>query len=346
MKTSGIGGQAVLEGIMMRNGSRYAVAVRKPNKEIAVVEKTYNGLFGDNKFVKLPFIRGIFNFIDSMVLGVKTINISADFYAEEEEDESEGSADEAGEPKKQSFLEKHFTEDQIMGFVMAVTMVISFALAMVIFMMIPVWVANLFRNVVSNYFVLALLEGVLRVLIFIAYITLIGQMKDIKRTYMYHGAEHKCINCIETGLPLTVDNVARSSKVHKRCGTSFMLFVMLISVFVFMFIRVDNVGLRMLSRVLLVPFIAGVSYEFIRLAGSSDNPVVNALSKPGLWMQGLTTKEPERDMIEVAIQAVEKVFNWKAYQNDVFDSNYSAEEIAAAQAAATPENCVECGRQG
>jgi uncharacterized protein YqhQ len=182
-------------------------------------------------------------------------------------------------------------------------------------------VASLFKKLTDSYAVIALLEGVLRVLIFVVYILLIGQIKDIKRTYMYHGAEHKCINCIETGLPLTVENVGKSSKVHKRCGTSFLLFVMLISVFFFMFIHIDNIGLRMLSRVVLIPVIAGISYEFIRLAGSTDNPVVNALSKPGLWMQALTTKEPEPDMIEVAIQAVEKVFDWRAYQEENFKSS-------------------------
>ncbi|MBP5291748.1 MAG: DUF1385 domain-containing protein, partial [Lachnospiraceae bacterium] len=214
-------------------------------------------------------------------------------------------------------------DEQINGAIMAVTLVVSFLLAMFIFMMIPVWIASLFKKLTDSYIVIALLEGVLRVLIFIAYILLIGQIKDIKRTYMYHGAEHKCINCVETGLPLTVDNVAKSSKVHKRCGTSFLLFVMIISVFFFMFIHIDNIGLRMLSRVLLIPVIAGISYEFIRLAGSSDNPVVNALSKPGLWMQALTTKEPDPDMIEVAIQAVEKVFDWKDYQKKTFGSKKS-----------------------
>jgi len=332
MKTSGIGGQAVLEGIMMRNGSKYAVAVRKPDKEIAVVENTYKSLWGDSNVTKLPFIRGVFNFIDSMVLGVKTINISADYFAgyDEEDGAAETStgtgamkaAEKAAEAAdKKPFLEKHFTEDQINGAIMAVTMAVSFLLAMFIFMMIPVWVASLFKKLTDSYAVIALLEGVLRVLIFVVYILLIGQIKDIKRTYMYHGAEHKCINCIETGLPLTVENVGKSSKVHKRCGTSFLLFVMLISVFFFMFIHIDNIGLRMLSRVVLIPVIAGISYEFIRLAGSTDNPVINALSKPGLWMQALTTKEPEPDMIEVAIQAVEKVFDWRAYQAENFKSS-------------------------
>ena len=316
MKTSGIGGQAVLEGIMMRNGSKYAVAVRKPDKEIAVVEDTYKSLWSDSKAAKLPFIRGVFSFIDSMVLGIKTINISADFYAEYE-DEDEPSEK---KPERKSFLEKHFTEEQISGVIMAATMVVSFLLAMFIFMMIPVWIASFFRKLTDSNVLTALIEGLLRVLIFIVYILLIGRVKDIERTYMYHGAEHKCINCIETGLPLTAENVARSSKVHKRCGTSFLLFVMLISVFFFMFIHVENIGLRMLSRVVLIPVIAGISYEFIRLAGNSDNPVVNALSKPGLWMQALTTKEPESDMIEVAIKAVDRVFDWKAYQEEVFGS--------------------------
>ena len=322
MKSSGIGGQAVLEGIMMKNGSRYAVAVRKPDQEIAVETKEHHSLSDKHKWMKAPFIRGIFNFVDSLVLGMGCLTFSASFFEEEEE---------ATAKEKPSFLERHLSKEQMEKLMMTFAVVLAIALAIGLFMLLPVAVASLFRYFIDSDFVIAVLEGILRISIFIAYVGLISFMSDIKRTYMYHGAEHKCINCIEHGLPLTVENVRVSSKEHKRCGTSFMLIVMVISIFVFMFLRIDNIGLRMLSRVLLVPFIAGVSYEFIRLAGNSDHCVVNMLSRPGLWLQGLTTKEPDDSMIEVAITAVEQVFDWKAYEKENFGLEFPEREETVAE---------------
>ena len=316
MKSSGIGGQAVLEGIMMKNGDKYAVAVRKPDQEIALEIQEYPGITKGRRWMEIPFLRGIFRFIDSLVLGMKCLTYSASFYDEEEEQK----------PEKKSFLGRHLTTEQLDKLMMTVAVAVAIALSIGIFMVLPVAVANLFRHITDSAFLIALLEGVIRMVIFISYVALIALMKDIKRTYMYHGAEHKCINCIEHGLPLTVENVRKSSKEHKRCGTSFLLLVMVISILVFMFIRIDNIWLRMLSRVLLVPFIAGVAYEFIRLAGSSESCVVNALSRPGLWLQGLTTKEPEDGMIEVAIRAVEAVFDWKAYEAEEFGLTFPEEK--------------------
>lgn len=314
MKSSGIGGQAVLEGIMMKNGDRYAVAVRKPDGEIAVDEQEYRSI-AKYRWMRLPFLRGIFNFVDSLIIGMKTLTFSASFYGEEEETEE-------SKTSKPSFLERHMSEEQLEHFMMTISVVFSIVLSIAIFMVLPVAVAGFFRRFTDSSFLIALIEGLLRIGIFIAYVGLISLMKDIRRTYMYHGAEHKCINCVEHGLPLTVENVRISSKEHKRCGTSFMLIVMVLSIFIFMFLRIDNLLLRMLSRVLLVPFIAGISYEFIRLAGRSENPVVNSLSRPGLWLQGLTTKEPEDSMIEVAIAAVECVFDWKKYLADEFGLSF------------------------
>ena len=185
-------------------------------------------------------------------------------------------------------------------------------------MLLPLFLSDLLGKYIRNASVIAMIEGLIRILIFIGYITGISLMKDIKRLYMYHGAEHKCINCIEKGRPLTVKDVKRSSRLHKRCGTSFLLFVVLVSVVVFFFIRVDNMALKLILRIALVPVIAGISYEIIRLAGRSDNIIVRIISAPGLWMQKLTTKEPDEDMIEVAIASVEAVFNWKAYIKDTF----------------------------
>ena len=299
MKSSGIGGQAVMEGIMMRNGSEYSVAVRKENGEIEVKKETYKGVGSKCKLFRLPFIRGIFSFVDSLVLGMKSLNYSASLFMEDGEEEEEPG-------RFEKWLQKKFG-DKAEKVIMDLTMVI------------PTWVSTLMKPLLGNGIWMALFEGVLRIAIFIAYVGLISLMPDIKRTYMYHGAEHKCINCIEHGLPLTVENVMKSSKEHKRCGTSFLLIVMVISILFFLVIRPETLWLRLVSRILLIPVIAGVSFEFLRLAGNSDNPVVNLLSKPGLMLQGLTTKEPDEKMAEVAICAVEAVFDWKAYEEANFN---------------------------
>lgn len=311
MKSSGIGGQAVMEGIMMRNGSEYSVAVRKENGEIEVKKETYKGVGSKCRLFRLPFIRGIFSFVDSLVLGMKSLNYSASLFMEDGEEEEEPG-------RFEKWLQKKFG-DKAEKVIMDLTMAISIILAMGIFMVFPTWVSTLMKPLLGNGIWMALFEGVLRIAIFIAYVGLISLMPDIKRTYMYHGAEHKCINCIEHGLPLTVENVMKSSKEHKRCGTSFLLIVMVISILFFLVIRPETLWLRLVSRILLIPVIAGVSFEFLRLAGNSDNPVVNLLSKPGLMLQGLTTKEPDEKMAEVAICAVEAVFDWKAYEEANFN---------------------------
>ena len=311
MKSSGIGGQAVMEGIMMRNGSEYSVAVRKENGEIEVKKETYKGVGSKCRLFRLPFIRGIFSFVDSLVLGMKSLNYSASLFMEDGEEEEEPG-------RFEKWLQKK-CGDKAEKVIMDLTMVISIILAMGIFMVFPTWVSTLMKPLLGNGIWMALFEGVLRIAIFIAYVGLISLMPDIKRTYMYHGAEHKCINCIEHGLPLTVENVMKSSKEHKRCGTSFLLIVMVISILFFLVIRPETLWLRLVSRILLIPVIAGVSFEFLRLAGNSDNPVVNLLSKPGLMLQGLTTKEPDEKMAEVAICAVEAVFDWKAYEEANFN---------------------------
>ena len=310
MKSSGIGGQAVMEGLMMRNGSEYSVAVRKENGEIEVKKETYKGVGSKCKLFRLPFIRGIVSFVDSLVLGMKSLNYSASLFMEDGEEEEPG--------RFEKWLQKKFG-DKAEKVIMDLTMVISIILAMGIFMVFPTWVSTLMKPLLGNGIWMALFECVLRIAIFIAYVGLISLMPDIKRTYMYHGAEHKCINCIEHGLPLTVENVMKSSKEHKRCGTSFLLIVMVISILFFLVIRPETLWLRLVSRILLIPVIAGVSFEFLRLAGNSDNPVVNLLSKPGLMLQGLTTKEPDEKMAEVAICAVEAVFDWKAYEEANFN---------------------------
>lgn len=308
MKYSGIGGQAVIEGIMMKNKDEYATAVRKPNGEIEVEKEIYVSLTERVKLFSLPFVRGVFSFADSMILGMKTLTWSASFF-EDDEDAQPG--------KFELWLDKVFGE-KLEGVLMSLVMVFSVVMAIGIFMVLPLVIAGVFRKVITSETVMAVIEGIIRIAIFITYIKLVSRMEDIRRTFMYHGAEHKCINCIEHGMELTVDNVRKSSKQHKRCGTSFLLIVMVISILFFMVVRVDTLWLRILSRIVLVPVIAGVSYEFLRLAGRSDAKIVDILSRPGLWMQNLTTKEPDDKMIEVAIRAVETVFDWRAYLAENF----------------------------
>lgn len=304
MKSSNIGGQAVLEGIMMKNGNQYAVAVRKPDKEIEIDIQEYRSVIPWKPLTKIPFIRGIFNFVDSLILGMKTLTYSASFF--EEEEETKEVLTEADIAKR----EKH--EKRIMN----LTVAFSVVLAVAIFMVLPYFLSNILRQYITSRGMLTVAEGLIRVIIFLGYILLISKMKDIQRTFMYHGAEHKCINCIENGLELNVENVRKSSKQHKRCGTSFLFFVMIVSILFCFFITAESQIMRVALRIALLPLIAGVSYELIRLAGNSDNYVINLLSKPGMWIQNLTTKEPDDSMIEVAIRAVEAVFDWKAYQKE------------------------------
>ncbi len=307
MKYSGIGGQAVLEGIMMKNKEQYAVAVRKPNGEIEVEVEHYNSIVHGSKLLNIPFVRGIFQFIDSLVLGMRSLDFSSKFY--EEADAKETAADKAFNRLFKDKADKVFS---------AIVMILSLALAIGIFMVLPYYVTSLFEEYIRSASFMAIIEGVLRIVIFVGYVLSISLMKDIRRVYMYHGAEHKCINCIEKGRPLTVGNVMKSSKQHKRCGTSFMLFVMFVSVVLFFFIRVENPVYRVLTRIVLIPVIAGISYEIIRLAGRSNNILVRIISAPGMWLQRLTTREPDESMVEVAIAAVEAVFDWKAYLYEAF----------------------------
>lgn len=304
---SGIGGQAVLEGVMMKNREKYAVAVRKPDGEIEVEVETYQGLAHGSKIKELPFIRGIFNFLDSLILGTRALNYSASFY--EEEDGKETKFDKAMDKMSGGNGEKLLS---------GIVTVISIVLAVGIFIVLPYFISSLFDSFIRNRSLMAIIEGVIRIVLFLLYVWGISAMKDIRRLYQYHGAEHKCINCIEKGRPLTVHNVMRSSRLHKRCGTSFIFFVMLVSIVLFFFIQVDNVAEKVILRILLMPVVAGISYEIIRLAGRTDNVFIKILSAPGMWIQRMTTKEPDESMAEVAIASVEAVFDWKKYLQDTF----------------------------
>ncbi|MGI6071478.1 MAG: DUF1385 domain-containing protein [Lachnospiraceae bacterium] len=295
MKSSGIGGQAVLEGVMMRHKNDIAVAVRKPDGNIEVGRQKTVSPKEKCKVLGWPVIRGVAAFISSLIIGIKTLSFSASFYMDEEEAKKENKKNE--------------------GAMMFGAVAFSLVLGVGIFILLPFWGAEgLMKLLGSESAVLrAVIEGVLKLGIFIGYVSLISLMKDIKRTYMYHGAEHKCISCIESGRELVPDNVMDSSKEHRRCGTSFIFFVLFISIIFFIFLRFDSLLIRLAVRLALVPVIAGISFEFIQWTGNSNTVIAGILSKPGLWIQALTTKEPTRDMVEVAIAAVEGVFDWRAY---------------------------------
>ena len=329
MKSSGIGGQAVLEGIMMRNGGKYAVAVRKPDKEIIIDVKNHRGMTDKHKFLNVPFIRGVFKFIESLSVGIKTLTYSASFFEEEEADKTKDEVakntetDEEKDSKKnkKSEAKAKKTEDILMG----LTVCFSVILSVFLFIVLPFLASEFMKKVleIESVAVIALVEGLMRIVIFLVYIVLISRMKDIQRTFMYHGAEHKCINCIEHGMPLTVENVKKSSRIHKRCGTSFLLFVVVISVISFILVSAvlpaaSKGWLKLVVRLILIPLIAGISFEILRKAGNSEGKIITAISKPGMWLQKLTTREPEDDMIEVGIASVEAIFDWKVYLKENF----------------------------
>lgn len=316
MKSSNIGGQAVMEGIMMRHKDVYSVAVRKPDKEIEVKVEDYKSVVKCKSLQKLPILRGVFNFIDSLVVGTKCLMYSATFFEDEEDLKKREQLE--GEEKEKELAKKEKADKAMM----TGTVILSVVLSVGLFIVLPYLLASLLRNVGVSETGITLAEAGVRIVLFLAYMLLISKMQDIQRAFMYHGAEHKCINCVEHGLPLNVDNVMKSSRFHKRCGTSFLFFVIIISIIFFLgffaVVPIKTMWLRVLVRILLVPVIAGVSYEVIRLAGNSDNSIVAFFSKPGMALQKLTTKEPTPDMAEVAIKAVEAVFDWKAYLKENF----------------------------
>lgn len=296
MKSSNIGGQAVMEGIMMRHKDKYSIAVRRPDNEIELKVEDYKCVFGNAKFLKYPLIRGVVSFVDSLVVGTKCLMYSAEIAGDEEDE-----------------------EDKQFKWLLYVTVAVSIVVSVAAFMLLPYALASLCRRVGASEFAVTIVEAFVKLALFMGYMLLISRMKDIQRTFMYHGAEHKCINCVEHGLPLTVDNVLASSRLHKRCGTSFLFLVMLVSIFLhFIFVLVPFYWVRLFGRLLMVPVVAGISFEIIQWAGRSDSKLADFFSKPGLAMQKLTTKEPTADMVEVAIRAVEAVFDWKAYLKEEF----------------------------
>ena len=307
MKASGIGGQAVLEGVMMQNRDRYAVSVRKPDGTIQTKVEKVQDSRAVSTMKRFPILRGVISFLNSLILGMTTLSFSASFYEDEDGNEQE------------------LTKGEL-----TLTLAVSILLAVGIFMVLPYALSLLFQKFVTNITVLSLIEGAIRMVIFLAYVWAISLTKDIRRVYMYHGAEHKCINCVEHGMPLSVENVQKSSRFHRRCGTSFLLIVMVISILVFACIRTPSPIMRLVLRLLLVPVVAGLSYEAIRFSGKTENKLALALTQPGIWLQHLTTKEPEDDMVEVAIASVEAVFDWEGFLAGKDASSCFPKEVEAA----------------
>lgn len=274
-----VGGQAVIEGVMMRGPEYIATAVRTPSGSITIDKNPIHSITDRFPVLKKPFLRGSVALVESLIYGMKSLSYSAQAAGEEEEQLSKSQ--------------------------MALTMAFSVVMAIVFFLVIPTFGAKFIPGVADNPVRLNIVEGILRLAIFLAYIWGISLTKDIRRVFEYHGAEHKTIWAYEKGLPLTVENVKKQTRLHPRCGTNFLLIVMVVSIFVFAFLGWPNLVERILSRIILMPVVAGISYEIIRLAGSGKHPVVRFLVTPGLWLQYLTTREPHADQIEVAIKALE-----------------------------------------
>lgn len=301
MARTDIGGQAVIEGVMMKGRKIYAVAVRKPDGEIEVDVQDTKSILDRYKMLRWPILRGIAIFVESLTLGIKTLSYSAEMFGDEEVEE---------ESKFEKWLMNKLG-DKAEKVLIGVTMMISFVLAIGIFMILPMLISILFKSFITSSFVLNLVEGAFRILIFLGYMKLVTCMKDIQRTFQYHGAEHKTINCLEKEKELTVENVRECTRLHKSCGTSFLFVVMIVSILVFSLFTTQNVWLRIIIRIVMVPVVAGISYEFIRWARKADeNKLAQLLSKPGMWIQRqFTTIEPDDKQIEVAIAAVKGVLD-------------------------------------
>ncbi|MDF2821686.1 MAG: hypothetical protein K0R15_2127 [Clostridiales bacterium] len=298
MKRVTVGGQAVIEGVMMKEKNHYAVAIRKPDQEIVCIKKECKSLSDKCKLFKLPIFRGMLAFVESMMLGVSILTLSAEYFEDDTTPEEPGGFD--------KFLNKVF-KDKADDIIMGIAVLFAIAFSVGLFILLPSFISHLLRGIIKYNVVLNLAEGLIRITLFLTYVVAISYMKDIRRVYEYHGAEHKTINCLEHEEELTVENVRKYSRLHKRCGTSFLLIVMIITMLFFMFINTDTLLMKMALRLLLIPVVAGISYEFLRFAGRSDSIIMDILSKPGMALQKLTTREPDDSQIEVAITAVNEV---------------------------------------
>ena len=301
-----------MEGIMMRHKDKYSIAVRRPDQEIELKVEDYKCIFGNHAFLKKPIIRGVVSFVDSLVVGTKCLMYSAEIAGDEEDEETARKNEQLTEEERSA---KKAKEDKQFKWLLYITVAVSMVVSVAAFMFLPYVLASLIRGAGASEFLVTVVEAFVKLALFMGYMFLISRMKDIQRTFMYHGAEHKCINCVEHGLPLTVENVLKSSRLHKRCGTSFLFLVMLVSIVLhFVFVAVPFYWVRLLGRLLMVPVVAGISFEIIQWAGRSESCLVNIVSKPGLMLQKLTTREPDLEMLEVAIASIEAIYDWRQFQ--------------------------------
>lgn len=299
-----IGGQAVIEGVMMRGPKETAIAIRKPDGEIIIDKKPIHSFVQKYKINKIPIIRGVFSFFESLIVGTKALMFSAEF-CDLEEEEDKKKKETMTDEELEAYQKKN---EKIMAGALISSVLISLIFGVAVFMLLPTFLVGLLRDFANIHNIFAtLLEGIVRICIFIVYILLVSKMKDIRRVFEYHGAEHKSIFCYEQGEELTVENVKRQKRLHPRCGTSFLILVMLISIIVFSFISWENPVERVIIRLLLLPVVAGLSYELIKIAGRHDNKLVRIISAPGMWLQKITTKEPDDSQIEVAIASLKAV---------------------------------------
>jgi len=293
-----IGGSAVMEGVMMRGPKEIATAVRKPDGEIELDKRAVSSLVTKYHVNKIPVVRGVFAFFDSMICSIRALMWSAEFFDLEE--------DSSAESKFDKWLSDKFG-DKVKDIVIYFSLFIALIFSIGLFFILPNLITGFLSGIIKNNALKTLIEGVIRIGIFLGYVLLVSRMEDIKRVFQYHGAEHKTIFCYEAGLPLTPENASKMSRLHPRCGTSFLVFVMVISIILFSFISWDNIWTRLGMRILLLPVVAGISYEIIRWAGRSQSKIVCILSKPGMWLQNITTREPDEAQLEVAIAAMEAV---------------------------------------
>lgn len=329
LKKSTIGGQAIMEGVMMKAPDRVAIAVRKPNGDIDVRSREVKPLKDKHKIYGWPVIRGVVNFFDTMVLGVRSLMYSAKFFDDPE-------AKKENEPSKFETFIADKLKLKIEDVMIAVALVMAFGLAILLFMVIPVATTSLFRRLIQNDVGLSLIEGVVKLIIFFVYILAISKMKDIQRVFQYHGAEHKTIHCYENGLPLTPENAMKQTRLHPRCGTSFLIIVLFVSIIVFSFLSWENLLIRIASKLILLPVVAGVSYEVLRGSAKTDSKWVNIIKWPGIMMQKLTTAEPDEQQLEVAIASFQAAAGELQTNELDFDIDENDLKTVNAENTATP----------
>ncbi len=311
-----VGGQAVIEGVMMRRENQYAVAIRKPNQEIIIEEMKRTSWKEKNKILSFPFIRGMVAFLESMIMGMKILTFSAEFFEEEEVQ---------NESKFDQWVNRVF-KDKANDVFIGISVVMALIMTILLFIVLPLGITEFIKPFLPSEYWVNFVDGVLRVAILVVYILLISRMKDIQRVFQYHGAEHKSIHCYECGLDLTIDNAKKQPRLHKRCGTSFLLYVVVISVFIMTLINAQTFFYRFVVRILMLPIIAGISYEVLKLIGRSESKALGFLAKPGLMLQKLTTKEPDEQQIEVALEALKCVLKEEKMPEDKIE-DYSSENI-------------------